>query len=146
MNIPQINNPNNTPQNNPVQPDQGQVRQAAQNTVQNQRNQGIRDTFNQSPLTQRLRRLTERRQALQEEMTALQQQNPVETQNDRMNTIMREINGIEREIRNMNPEQTNNTDRRQMEAMRQYTEQNQTIVRNENNLNTNVRNRLKLFG
>ncbi|MCE5249172.1 hypothetical protein LLG96_03030 [bacterium] len=147
MNIPNVQNQNNTVTNNTAQTDMRQARQTAQNTPQNQANTGTNtDTYTRSPMVERLKKLNDRKQNLQQELTTLQQQNPVETGRERTTTVVRELNGIERDIQNLTNKQPDNTERRQMEAIQQYTEQNQTITRNQNNPNNNVKNAMGLLG
>ena len=147
MNIPNMQKQNNVVTNNAAQTDTRQARQTTQNTPQNQANKGTNtDTYTQSPMAERLKKLNDRKQNLQQELTALQQQNPVETDRERTTTVVRELNGIERDIQNLTNKQPDNTERKQMEAIQQYTEQNQTITRNQNNQNNNVKNTMSLFG
>ena len=140
-NIPRFNNVNPAAQNNPVQNNNileyiRQENPEQQNTVQNR--DVNEDTYTQSPAAQRMRELTDRRQILQEELNALQQeQNPNEREREQVNNIREEIEGINRETETLTAPEQNNTGNRIIEAMEQYQEQRQTVLRNQNTTGTN---------
>ena len=143
-NIPRLNTINLTAQNDPVQNNNTirQDNQEQQNTVQN-RNTG-NDTYTPSPAAQRVAELTDRNQVLQDELDVLQQeQNPTEEQRQQVEVIRTEIEGNNRETETLTAPEQNNTGNRNAEAMEQYQEQQQNIIRDQN---TTAINNLGLFG
>ena len=137
-NIPRLNTINQAAQNDPVQNNNTirQDNQEQQNTVQN-RNTG-RDTYTPSPAAQRVAELTDRSQILQNELNVMQQeQNPNEEQRQQAAAIRTEIEGINRETDTLTAPEQNTAGNRVVEAMEQYQDQQQNIIRNQNNTATN---------
>ena len=136
-NIPRLNIINQTAQNDPVRNNNTirQDDQEQQNTVQNRTTGG--DTYTPSPAARRAAELTDRNQ-VQNELNVLQQeQNPNDEQRQQTAAIRTEIEGINRGTENMTAPEQNTAGNRVIEAMEQYQEQQQNIVRNQNNTTTN---------
>lgn len=143
-NIPRFNTINQTAQNDPVRNNYTirQDNQEQQNTVQN-RTTG-RDTYTPSQGARRVTELNDRRQVLQNDLNVLQQeQNPNEEQRQQAAAIRTEIEGINSETEALTAPEQNTTGNRAVEAAEQYQEQQQNIIRNQNN---NAINNLGLIG
>ena len=134
MAIRAANTTANLPSNKPVQENNERPRQEQPNVNQSpESRENSRDDFVQSPESGRLIELNDRKEELQGEVnTIAQSRNEREAEFAQGAEIRREINDIDREIKNIERPENEAANRVEREALNQYAEQNQTVVRTRN--------------